>query len=436
MRRGERIELLVEKPVYRGLGLARHEGQVVFVPGTVPGDRVLARVEQVGKGFVRARVEELREAGPGRREAPCAYAGRCGGCAYQGVAYATQLALKKDVLLDALRRGHVRWDGDLEVRPSPETGWRTRAALHFEEGPGPLKLGVREEGSHGVVDVERCLQLPDAMMEVALGLRRALEGPAGLHARKVAGALGDLDLAASTSGPGLAAALSVTGHAGAAQPMAAVAREVPGLTGFGLLVPHGSGQRYVHVTGDPHLEADVLGERLRWHVHSFFQSNRFLAEPLARHVRDLVPAGAPVLDLYSGVGLFALPLARRGVPVVAVEGSPSSAEDARVNAERSGLPVRLIEGDVRDVLPQVPGDPGGVVVLDPPRAGAGPEVVQLVVSRAPRAVIYVSCDPPTLARDLAVFQARGYAIDALSAWDLFPDTFHVETVVRLVPAAV
>jgi 23S rRNA (uracil1939-C5)-methyltransferase len=434
VRRGERVELRVEKPVYRGLGLARHEGQVVFVPRTVPGDRVMARVEQVGKGFVRARLEELLDAGPGRREAPCPFAGRCGGCAYQGVDYGTQLALKKDVLLDALRRGHVRWDGPIEVTPSPETGWRTRAALHFEESPGPLKLGVREEGSHQVVDVERCLQLPDAMMEVALGLRRALEGQAGRHARKVAGALGDLDLAGSTSGPGLAAALGVSGHAGAAQPMAAVAREVPGLSGFGLLVPHAGGLRYVHVSGDPHLQADVLGERLRWHVQSFFQSNRFLAEPLARHVRDLVPAGAPVLDLYSGVGLFALPLARRGVPVVAVEGSPSSAEDARINAERAGLAVRVVEGDVRAVLPQLPAVAGEAVVLDPPRAGAGPDVLGALLARAPRAVVYVSCDPPTLARDLALLQSRGYVIDALSAWDLFPDTFHVETVVRLVPA--
>jgi tRNA/tmRNA/rRNA uracil-C5-methylase (TrmA/RlmC/RlmD family) len=117
-----------------------------------------------------------------------------------------------------------------------------------------------------------------------------------------------------------------------------------------------------------------------------------------------------------------------------VEGSPSSAEDARINAERAGLAVRVVEGDVRAVLPQLPAVAGEAVVLDPPRAGAGPDVLGALLARAPRAVVYVSCDPPTLARDLALLQSRGYVIDALSAWDLFPDTFHVETVVRLVPA--
>jgi 23S rRNA (uracil1939-C5)-methyltransferase len=433
LKRGERVELTIEKPVYRGLGLARHGGHVVFVPRALPGDRVLARVEQVGKGFVRARLEQLLEPGPGHRELPCAFAARCGGCSYQGVAYETQLALKRDVLLETLARGGVAWPGTLDVHPSPETGWRTRAALHFEEGPAGLKLGVREEGSHAVVDVDRCLQLPDTMMEAAQGLRRALQGEAGRKARKGAGALGDLDLASSLDGPGLVAALAVDGTAAAAQHMAGVAREVPALTGFGLLVPHGGGRRYVHVAGDPWLEARVLGETLRFHVQSFFQSNRFLAEPLARHVRDLVPGGAPVLDLYSGVGLFALPLARRGVPVTAVEGSATSAEDARINAERASLGVRVVEGDVRAVLPQVPARTGEAVVLDPPRAGAGPEVVAAIAARSPVAVVYVSCDPATLARDLAVFHTQGYAVDQLTAWDLFPDTFHVETVVRLTP---
>ena len=430
LRRGEVLELVVEKPVYRGLGLARHEGQVVFVPRAVPGDRVRARVEEVGRGFVRARTEALLEAGAGRRESPCRYAARCGGCAYQAVDYPTQLGLKRDVVLEALQRGGVAWSSPVEVHGSPEVGWRTRAALHFAED-GELRLGIREEGSHVVVAVERCLQLPERMTAAAEAIRRALLSEEGRRARRNTGPLGDLVLAESIEGPGLVAALGAERAAGAAQALAPIAKSIPALTGFGVLTPHGGGTRYVHVDGDPHLEARVAGERLRWHVQSFFQSNRFLVEPLVRHVLDLVPASAPVLDLYAGVGLFALPLARRGASVVAVEGSPSSAADARVNAERAGLAVRVVESDVRAALPQLTTQVGEAIVLDPPRAGAGPEVVEAVAARGAATVVYVSCDPSTLARDVGHLQRRGYVVDALSCWDLFPDTFHVETVVRL-----
>ena len=205
---------------------------------------------------------------------------------------------------------------------------------------------------------------------------------------------------------------------------------MPDLDGFGVA----TGPRLQWLHGPPLVEASVLGVVLRAHARSFFQANRFLLEPLTRAVVDLVPAGdSRVIDLYAGVGLFALPLAARGErEVLAVEwaerrggGRPVGRAPERPGAGegrgggRGGGPRRREAGG------------GERVVLDPPRTGVGPEVVRLVADRAPEAIVYVSCDPPTLGRDLAGFAERGYRPDAVHLFDLFPDTFHMETVVRL-----
>jgi 23S rRNA (uracil1939-C5)-methyltransferase len=156
-------------------------------------------------------------------------------------------------------------------------------------------------------------------------------------------------------------------------------------------------------------------------------------DALVQEVLDRTPAGGSVLDLYAGVGLFALPLGRRAEEVRGLELSPTAVEDARANAEAAGLShVRIHSGDVREMA-ELPPRPDERIVLDPPRTGAGADVVRMVAARKPASVVYVSCDPPTLGRDLKVFAAEGYAPDSIAAFDLFPDTFHVETVVHLAP---
>jgi len=223
-------------------------------------------------------------------------------------------------------------------------------------------------------------------------------------------------------------------EAHAAPSLAFLAEGAPGLTGFGV-VSGGRPKQFLALRGSPYIQADVLGVSLRAHVRSFFQGNRFLFEALARTVVDLVPPGGPVLDFYAGVGLFALPLAARGDAVAAFEIAASAAEDAVENARAARLVgVRVVRGDVGEGLRSWPRQAGERIVLDPPRTGAGAEVVAAVAARRPEAVVYVSCDPPTLGRDLQAFARAGYRPDRLHAFDLFPDTFHLETVVRLVPA--
>ena len=427
---GESLELNVEKAVYRGQALARHEGRVIFVPRAFPGDRVRVRVASLERGFARAEMLEILEAARGRRPPPCPHAERCGGCAYQGLGYEEQLRLKRDILEETLRRAGAPFAGKIELAPSPEEGWRTRASFHFEAHAGTLRLGLHEEGSHTVVDLERCLQLSPGLNEVARGLKQALDSRRDLWP-----VLRGLHLAAGNEN-GCVASLAVRLPAAEAAQLLSLRSAAPGLTGFAALAGEDDHPAFVMLQGSPRLGHRVLDLRMTAHARAFFQANRFQVEGLVRAVLELLPGDGPALDLYAGVGLFALPLLARGQAVRAVEGDETAVDDARENARRLGLAgFRIDRGDVRAALAVLPREEGEQIVLDPPRTGAGLDVVELVAARRPRTIVYVSCDPPTLGRDLAHFAKTGYRADALRAFDMFPDTFHLETVVRLVPAA-
>jgi 23S rRNA (uracil1939-C5)-methyltransferase len=429
LRAGDVIEAAVEKGVYRGLGLARHEGQVVFIPGGLPGDRVRARVQSATSGYVKAEVEERLVPGPARRPSPCRFFPPCGGCAYQELDYPAQLALKEAILRESLSRAGVAWDGEIPMTGSPEQAWRTRASFHLAEGAEGWRLGLYVEGTHRVVDLPQCLQVSDAMNRTQRALLASLsEQPR--WARRVR----DVDLAESGDGTLLVAALGTGMAAAEAVSLAPLADAVPWLSGFGVVAGDGRHRRFHLLRGEPYVEHEVRGRRLRAHIGSFFQGNRFLLEGLVATVAELTPRGGTVLDLYAGVGLFALALAQGADAVAGVELNPVAVEDARHNAERAGLlHVRFLPGDAYDGLASWRVTPGERIVLDPPRTGAGADLVQAIAGRRPAAVVYVSCDPPTLGRDLKAFAAEGYSPDAMRALDLFPDTFHLETVVRLVP---
>jgi tRNA/tmRNA/rRNA uracil-C5-methylase (TrmA/RlmC/RlmD family) len=429
MQPGDALEVTVEKAVYRGLGLARHEGQVVFVPRGRPGDRLRVRVESVTPGYARAVTESVLSEGPAQRVPPCPAFVQCGGCAYQHVDYAAQLRLKEDILRESLARAGVAWDAAIPLKASPEEGWRTRAAFHIQHSGGAWRLGLHVEGTHRVVDLERCLQVSAGMNRTQRALARALaERPQ--WARRVV----SLDMAESSDEKQLVVALETDMDPSQAPALAGLADATPWLTGFGVGVGKGGRRRYVPLRGDPYVETTVLGVPLRAHVRSFFQANRFVVEDLARAVVEALPPGGAVLDLYAGVGLFALPLAARAESVRGVEINPTAVEDAVHNARRAQLEnVRVTAGDVRQGLASWRPEPGERVVLDPPRTGAGADVVRAVAGRRPAAIVYVSCDPPTLGRDLRVFAAEGYRLDRLQAFDMFPDTHHLESVARLVP---
>jgi 23S rRNA (uracil1939-C5)-methyltransferase len=421
------VEATIEKSVYRGRGLARREGQVVFVPRAHAGDRVRGRVREVHAGWAEATLDEVLSPAPERRTSPCPYVPRCGGCVYQDLGYEAQLSAKEAILRESLARAGAPWEGPITMWASPEQGWRLRAALHFARGEGGLRLGLRQEGTRRVVDVEACLQLSDGMNRTLRKIHAALARRPETWSR-----LRGIDVLESPDGQVRIAALATTLAPHHAPGLAFVGKEVPELAGLGVETGR---SRLQWLAGAPHVEATVQSLPIRVHVRSFFQANRFLYEPLAQAVLDLLPEGGRALDLYAGVGLFAVPLAARdGGEVVAVERAPSAAADARSNARRHRLDgLRVLRRDVRDALASTRPEPGERIVIDPPRTGLERDVVELVAARRPKAVVYVSCDPPTLGRDLARLAALGLRPDAVQVFDLFPDTFHLETIVRLLP---
>jgi 23S rRNA (uracil1939-C5)-methyltransferase len=427
LRPGSLVEATIEKGVYRGRGLARLDGRIVFVPRAHPGDHVRARVGEVHAGWAEAALVEVLRASPERRASPCPYVPRCGGCAYQDYSDEAELALKESVLRESLARAGAPWEGPISRHASPVSGWRLRASLHFARDDGQLRLGLRQEGTRRVIDVASCLQLSEAMNRAARSVQAALVS----RARE--GSARGLDLFEAPQGGALLATLDTALARSEAPRLAFLSGAAPELSGLGVRTWAGSLE---WLAGSPFVETAALGVRLRAHAGSFFQSNRFLFEDLARTVVDLVPpGGSRVIDLYAGVGLFALPLAFRGEgEVVAIEHSARACEDALFSGHRAGfgqLEVRQVE--VEEGLAALPPRPGERVVLDPPRTGAARGLVEALAARKPEAIVYVSCDPPTLGRDLAAFRSQGYRPDTVHLFDMFPKTFHMESVVRLLP---
>jgi 23S rRNA (uracil1939-C5)-methyltransferase len=426
---GDVVDLSIEKAVYQGQGLGRHQGQVVFVPGAFPGDRLRVRVSSVSRDYARAAIETVLEPSRERRPAPCRFHVRCGGCSYQELGYEAQRRIKGAVLAETLRRGGLAWEEEIEVVASPEQGWRTRARFHLTLRGGTPRLGLYQAGSREVVDLDECLQVSAAMNRALGAMRREMEARPDVW-RQVHG----IELAESDLGDRLVAALDTSLPSAQAARLHRLAGAVPDLTGLGVLPGRAGRRSYLHLKGEPYVTARVAGLELRAHVGSFFQGNRFLLEPLVREVVDRTPEGGTVLDLYAGVGLFALALAGRAERVLAVEHSAAAARDASFNARTAGIGnLRVERRRVEEMLRSGTAQRSERVILDPPRTGAGEEVVAAVAARHPESVVYVSCDPTTLARDLRRFGALGYRPASIRGFDLFPDTYHLETVVQLLP---
>lgn len=399
--------------------LARLDGRVVFVAGAIPGERVRARVERANKQGMWARATEILTASPDRREPASDPA--CG-IAYAYIAYPRQLQLKGELVADAFRRiARLPLDAAPAVAPSEETGYRLRARLHLRGS----RLGFFREGTHDLCDAAPTGQLhPDTVaaahgVVAALGARRA-ECESLTVAENVAATERVFHLA-----PHPAARLD---------DLARRIDLVPGVTGLTTLV----GDRLVTLAGSASVTDTAtalfrgpspVGDLVAWtrKATSFFQGNRFLTGALVGRVLAAA-TGDDVVELYAGVGLFSVALAARGSRVLAVEGDRSAASDLEANAGpwRERLQVR--RAPVERVVASPPDVPPDVVILDPPRTGVSAAAVNgLIAWKAPR-VVYVSCDPPTLARDAARLVGAGYRIESVDALDLFPNTPHVETV--------
>lgn len=399
-------ELEIEKLVYGGWGLGRHQGKVVFVPFTMPGDRVQVRTESEKKTYLRATPLRIIKPGPGRQDPLCTYFGRCGGCQWQQLDYPRQVDTKRQILEALFRHRFPESAGMLDrVRGCPfPYHYRSRARVHVQNRRGVLKAGFFRHQSHDVEDIEACPLLRPALNDALTHIRRLLrEQPPPVGP-------GQVDLAFSEDD----------------------GRWAMELTGLKPLKEAGW-------RGGPAMRLQRRVGRFRYWVTPsvFFQANDFMVAELVEVVMDLLPAsaGGSALELFAGVGLFSLPLAGRFEKVVAVEASEAASRLCQENAlEASSRNLRVIcaSADAWMSAAGAVSPPAyDLILLDPPRGGAGKEVVQRLAEWAPETIVYVSCDPQTLVRDLALLPRSMYRIDRLEGLDLFPQTYHFETVVRL-----
>lgn len=399
------------------------DGRVAFVQRTAPGDRALVRVTASKKSWAKAELIELRAAGPGRRAAPCPFYARCGGCTLEHLEYGDQLRWKGRIVADALGRIGGRTVEPPVVEPSPrELRYRNRVTFTLRRLPGGRVLaGFHEIDEPGrLVDLTGACLLPDEAIARAWDGLRAAWGAGA--ARLPDGARLRLTLRSVTEG----VVLVVDGGSGSWTPDALL-REVPELVAI-WHQPSGATRPLLRA-GDPRAHEVWLGEPVRPGARAFLQVNRAAAERL--HAAVIEAAGGPraapsmdVIDGYCGVGAYGRTLARAGARVTGIELDPEAAQAARAGAPDG---FRVLEGPVEARLAEAL--PAHLAILNPPRTGLHETVPRLLAAAPPARILYVSCDPATLARDLG--RLGGYRVAGLRAFDLFPQTAHVETLAVL-----
>src|SRR6266496_262540 len=425
------MEVTIERILPGGLGLAHAEGKTVMVALAAPGDRLRIQIDRVKGNVSFGRIQEILTPSPNRVEPPCPYFGRCGGCDFQQLSYEAQLAAKLEIIKDCLRRiGSIETIPDFEITPAPNQ-WHYRSRAQWRYDAIRQRLGYFESGSRRVCDVAACAVLVPELQQMLSSLReRMQDGSLPEDTR---------DVRAVAGNKGVSIAPNYVG---------------------GRIVSEGSAEQGSSPTVreglDSSVEPEVVrevsrtihGENYTLNAESFFQTNDDLVSALI----DAALSGASgevAVELYCGVGLFTIPLARRFARVIGVEDDRAAADFALINLANAGLTnAKIANEDVSDWLKEnlECGDLSPLsekrrpidaleqpdfLLLDPPRTGAESRVITGILGFRPQKICYVSCDPATLARDLKKLISGGYTLDSLAAFDMFPQTHHVETIVRL-----
>jgi len=393
------FELTIEKLIYGGEGLGRADGRVIFTPYVLPGERVLVEPASAKGGLIRATLQEVVAPAEGRVEPQCPYFGRCGGCHYQHANYKLQLEAKRAILRETLLRvGKLEAPAEIAVIAGDPWGYRNRAQFHMAGSA----IGYLEAHSHRLCSITHC---PISSPRLNATLAALIEM---MHDPRWPQFVRSIEVFTNETETQLNVLESE-------RPVAKrffdwCAETIPGFVS-GLLDYPAAGFAYRVGSG------------------SFFQVNRFLIDDLVRTAVGEI-SGESALDLYAGVGLFSLPLTRRFSQVTSVESGNSAVRDLRFNAERAEVRLEIAQSVTQDFLKKLTVAPD-FVLADPPRTGLGKAVVARLAELKPPRITIVACDPATLARDLPGLLATGYRIERLTMIDLFPQTFHIETIAEL-----
>ena len=392
------LEIQVEKLVFGGDGLARIGSQVVLAPFLLPGEQARVQVKAGRGGTLRGWPVEILVTSPERVAPGCDYFTRCGGCHYQHARYEYQLRQKEQILRETfVRLARLQLPGEMEIVSGPQWSYRNRTQFHMEGG----RVGFRAVDSHALCPIERCPISSPRINEALRALNRMA------RSRRFPPFVEQVEI--FTNEEQLQLNVVRSRHPVARWFFHWCEQEIPGMTGA--------------------LDYPVNGDLFRVSPHSFFQVNRFLLQKMQELVSGSL-SGESAVDLYAGVGFFTLPLARRFRHVTAVESGRSAVGDLAENARRSGSNVQVMQSTAADYLRGLDRPPD-VIVADPPRAGLQKAVTAELLRLKPRQIILVSCDAATLARDVAKLCGGGYHIVRATLIDLFPQTYHMETVLAL-----
>ena len=426
----ERTEVLIEKLVHGGSGLARLDnGQAVFVPGVLPGERAAVEIKKRKKGFLQAQLIEIISPSADRIAPPCTGEKQCTGATWPHISYPAQLRYKQEILQDTLKRiGGMEPARPRPILPSPRIDhYRLRAQFNVRAKDGVQRIGFFRQGSYDLIEVEQAFLIHPLIDKVLKGIR-SLSNELPL--------LTELHINASPAGE---AHVLLFSEQSSFPPMETFfgklrnfAPEVIGLTGF-------TNRKKVFSLGRNRLSLEVEGLTLRATEGNFFQVNWEQNRNMVKTVLDFAALAGKetVLDLYCGIGNFSLPLATKAKAVIGIESGWSAIEDAMANAKSNNITnAEFIADDLQKGLKTLieKKTRADVIVLDPPRAGATLKTLERVLAFVPRKIIYVSCNPSTLARDLKFFHLFGFRLDRLQPVDMFPYTYHIECVAEMVRA--
>ncbi|HTV04499.1 MAG TPA: class I SAM-dependent RNA methyltransferase [Acidobacteriaceae bacterium] len=427
------VQLRIEKPIYGGAGLARHEGKAIFVPFALPGETVEASISSNHGSYANAELVNILEPSFTRAEPACPHYGVCGGCHYQHTTYQHQVEIKSQILRESLERARIADIPAISTLSCEPLAYRNRIRLHID--PRTSQLAYKRRSSNQNLIVTTC---PIASPIVQTALHNIQSSAATLQLNKH---FTEIELFTSPEQDSVLVSLFTSSAPkpsinafGSLWPQLQAA--IPHLTGAALFSPAFSSvdkprqpvKLLVH-HGQPSLTYSAVGRDYRVSAGSFFQVNRFLIDPLVEYVTQSA-SGSLAWDLYAGVGLFSAVLTSRFQQVIGVESALCSVHDLRHNLR--GTPSRVVVSTTLDFLRRAtPRQRPDFVVVDPPRAGLGKQVTTLLAAVRPAHITYVSCDPATLSRDLKSLLDSGYHLSSMCMVDLFPQTFHLESVATL-----
>jgi 23S rRNA (uracil1939-C5)-methyltransferase len=429
----DELRLSIEKLVYGGDGLAHAEGNTVFVPYVLPGEQVRATSKSKKKKLVWAQLLEVISPSNERANARCPHFQVCGGCHYQHISAAEQRRLKKEILRETLSRlGRISWDGPIQEHSAEPYGYRNRAQWAVRDAK-PRAIGYYLPESSVIVPIDQCPVLSPTLAKTFDQLQNMARS--GVLPERI------LEIEAFADSADERIALNVAFERFLKPPKDLAATLQAALPQMESLLLLDQSKNRFELTGPGYLLHEAGGFRFRVSHLSFFQVNRLLIEDLL-HTMTSGARGQVALDLYAGVGFFTLPLARTFKKVVSVDANLAATRDLYANAESAGVTIDSHNEHVEEFLRKTREKPD-FVSLDPPRAGLGTEAAAKLAALGAPEIAYLSCDPSTLARDLAVLTGSSrkpsantadmnrYEIAEIHLFDLFPQTFHIETLVQL-----